>query len=150
MLRGSGCALLLAVALMIGGCQTKVVQEFPFTHFKAERMLQDGIHEYDNGNYKMAARMIQGSLDAGLTTLSKARAHKYLAFMHCINGQQSQCRDEFRRALEQDPKMELKPEEAGHPIWGPVFRSVKASTAKQQSRVPPAPGPSSGHPARAS
>jgi hypothetical protein len=50
--------------------------------------------------------------------------------MHCIAGQQSQCRDEFRKALEIDPRLELKPEEEGHPMWAPVFRSVKASMPK--------------------
>jgi Tfp pilus assembly protein PilF len=127
MMRGGACALALAVAMMLGGCQTKVVQEFPLTKFKAESMLDSGIRDYDNGNYKLAARTIQGSLDAGLTTRSQARAHKYLAFIHCVNGQQAQCRDEFRKALEKDPALELKPEEAGHPIWGPVFRNVKSS-----------------------
>jgi hypothetical protein len=36
------------------------------------------------------------------------------------------CRDEFRAALDIDPSMQLEPAEAGHPVWGPVFRSVKA------------------------
>ena len=36
------------------------------------------------------------------------------------------CREEFRKALAIDPGMELAPAEAGHPIWGPIFRSVKA------------------------
>jgi hypothetical protein len=51
--------------------------------------------------------------------------------MHCISGQQSQCRDDFRKALEIDPRMELRAEERGHPIWSPVFDSVKASMPKQ-------------------
>jgi len=133
MWRKGGCALVLltALALVLGGCQSQVVQEFPLTKFKAESMLDEGIRQYDNGDYKLAARTVQGSLDAGLTTRSQARAHKYLAFMYCIGGQQSQCRDEFRRALEIDPRLELKPEEAGHPIWGPAFKSVKASMPKQ-------------------
>jgi Tfp pilus assembly protein PilF len=122
-------AVLLA-ATLLAGCQTQVVQEFPLTKFKAEKMLDDGIRQYDDGNYKLAARTIQGALDAGLTTRSQGRAHKYLAFMHCISGQQSQCRDEFRKGLEADPRLELKPEEEGHPIWSPVFRSVKASMAR--------------------
>jgi Tfp pilus assembly protein PilF len=128
-----GCALAFIGVLLVVlvGCQSQVVQEFPLTKFKAETMLDEGIRQYDNGDYKLAARTIQGSLDAGLTTRSQARAHKYLAFMHCIAGQQNQCRDEFRRALEIDPRLELKPEEAGHPIWGPVFKSVKASIPKQ-------------------
>ena len=103
-----------------------MVQEFPLTKFKAENMLDQGIRAYDDGNYKVAARNIQGALDAGLTTRSQARAHKYLAFIDCVSGQQAQCREEFKKALEIDPNMELKTEEAGHPIWGPVFRSVKA------------------------
>jgi Tfp pilus assembly protein PilF len=125
------CGLALAALTVLSACQSKVVQEFPLTKFKAEKMLDDGIRQYDNGDYKRAARTIQGSLDAGLTTRSQARAHKYLAFMYCVNGQQSQCRDEFRKALELDPGLELKPEEAGHPIWAPVFKSVQASMPKR-------------------
>ena len=126
MLRLIGGALVLAAAILLTGCDSKVVQEFPLTKFKAENMLDQGIRAYDDGNYKVAARNIQGALDAGLTTRSQARAHKYLAFIDCVSGQQAQCRDEFRKALEIDPNLELKTEEAGHPIWGPVFRSVKA------------------------
>jgi hypothetical protein len=37
-----------------------------------------------------------------------------------------QCRDEFRKALDLDPSFDLRENEAGHPIWGPAFRSVKA------------------------
>jgi Tfp pilus assembly protein PilF len=126
MLRLIGGAFVLAAAILLTGCSSKVVQEFPLTKFKAENMLDQGIRAYDDGNYKVAARNIQGALDAGLTTRSQARAHKYLAFIDCVSGQQPQCREEFKKALEIDPNMELKTEEAGHPIWGPVFRSVKA------------------------
>ena len=125
-------SLLAAVlaALLLAGCQTKALQEFPLTKFKAENMLDSGIREYDNGEYKLAARTIQGAIDAGLTTRSQGRAHKYLAFMHCIAGQQAQCKDEFRKGLEVDPRLELSAAEAGHPLWAPVFRSVKASMPK--------------------
>jgi Tfp pilus assembly protein PilF len=127
--QGGVLAVLLLVAVMTG-CQTKAVQEFPLTKFKAEKMLDDGIRQYDNGDYKLAARTIQGALDAGLTTRSQGRAHKYLAFMHCVSGQESQCREEFRRALEADPRLVLTPGEEGHPIWSPVFRNVKAGMPK--------------------
>ena len=119
-------ALALATGIVLAGCQTKVVQEFPLTHLQAEMRLDSGIREYDDGNYKIASRNIQSALDEGLTTPSQARAHKYLAFIDCVSGQQTQCREQFHKALEANPKLELKPEEAGHPIWGPVFRSVKA------------------------
>ena len=129
--REIGCAVALALALVLTGCQSKAVQEFPLTKFKAESMLDQGIRQYDNGDYRIAARTIQAALDEGLTTRSQARAHKYLAFIDCISGQQSQCRDEFRKALEIDPGMQLRAEESGHPIWGPVFKSVRASMPKQ-------------------
>ena len=129
--REIGCAVALALALALTGCQSTVVQEFPLTKFKAESMLDQGIRQYDNGDYRIAARTIQGALDEGLTTRSQARAHKYLAFIDCVSGQQTQCRDQFRKALEIDPGMQLRAEESGHPIWGPVFKSVKASMPKQ-------------------
>ena len=129
--RNISCAAALAVMLVLTGCQSKAIQEFPLTKFKAEHMLDTGIREYDNGDYRIAARTIQGALDEGLTTRSQARAHKYLAFIDCVSGQQSQCRDQFRKALEIDPGMQLRAEESGHPIWGPVFKSVKASMPKQ-------------------
>jgi Tfp pilus assembly protein PilF len=134
MLGSSGRALLVAVAvaIVLAACQSKIVQEFPLTKFKAENMLDQGIRAYDDGDYKVATRNIQGALDAGLTTHSQARAHKYLAFIQCSSGQQAQCRDEFRKALEIEPNLELKTSEAGNPIWGPVFRSVKAGMHAKQ------------------
>jgi Tfp pilus assembly protein PilF len=132
MLGSGGRALLLAIAIVLAGCQSKIVQEFPLTKFKAENMLDQGIRAYDDGDYKVAMRNIQGALDAGLTTHSQARAHKYLAFIQCSSGQQVQCRDEFRKALEIEPDLELKTSEAGNPIWGPVFRSVKAGMHAKQ------------------
>lgn len=129
--RKISCAAALAVMLVLTGCQSKAIQEFPLTKFKAETMLDQGIRQYDNGEYRIAARTIQAALDQGLTTRSQARAHKYLAFIDCISGQQGQCRDQFRKALEIEPGMQLRAEESGHPIWGPVFKSVKASMPKQ-------------------
>jgi hypothetical protein len=139
MVRGSGgvfaslpaslLALLLAGALLTA-CQSALVQEFPLTKFKAERMLDEGIREYDDGNYKVAARTIQGALDAGLTTRSQGRAHKYLAFMHCVAGQPAQCRDQFRKGLAADRRLDLTAAESGHPIWAPVFAEVRAGMPK--------------------
>ena len=95
------CALTLACTMwLLSACQSTVVQEFPLTHLRAENQLDSGVRQYEEGNYKIAARTIQGALDTGLTTRSQARAHKYLAFMACVSGQQSQCREEFRQALD--------------------------------------------------
>jgi Tfp pilus assembly protein PilF len=100
----------------------------PTQNDKAQQELQGGIDSYENGNYKFAARQLQSALSLGLEGRSnQARAHKYLAFMHCVGGRQTPCRDEFRKALEADPAFELSPAEAGHPTWGPVFRKLKAA-----------------------
>jgi hypothetical protein len=50
--------------------------------------------------------------------------------MHCIAGQQNQCRDEFRKGLEADRRLELSAAESGHPIWAPVFHSAKSGMPK--------------------
>lgn len=94
---------------------------------KASQELSSGIASYENGSYKLAARQLQSALNLGLEKpAQRAEAHKYLAFMHCVGGRKASCRDEFRKALEADPAFVLTPAEAGHPIWGPVFRNVKA------------------------
>ncbi|MFZ2268323.1 MAG: TssQ family T6SS-associated lipoprotein [Azonexus sp.] len=98
---------------------------------KAQQELLGGIASYENGSYKVAARQLQAALALGLEGRgNQARAHKYLAFMHCVGGRQAPCRDEFRKALEADPAFELSPAEAGHPTWGPVFRKLKAKSVK--------------------
>ena len=131
MWREIGLTLLLASGLALTGWQSKIVQEFPLTKFKAETTLDQGIREYDDGDYRVAARTIREALDIGLTTRSQARAHKYLAFMYCISGQEGPCRGEFRKALSIDPDLELQPAEQGHPMWAPVFDSVKAGMPRQ-------------------
>lgn len=106
----------------------KVITPAPATLEKAQQELDSGISSYENGAYKQAARQVQSALALGLETRSdKARAHKYLAFMLCVDGKQRPCRDEFRKALDADPAFDLSPAEAGHPTWGPVFRKLKAT-----------------------
>ena len=106
------------VCLVISGCGT-------FSS-KGEMELEFGIRAYEDGEQAYAARLLQLSLDTGLSgTSDLVRAHKYLAFIHCASSRTQQCRDEFRKALEVDPSFDLRDDEAGHPIWGPAFRSVK-------------------------
>jgi len=94
---------------------------------KGAPALAAGIRQYDNGDYRDSEKSLQSALDLGLSaSADRVKAHKYLAFIDCTSARQPQCRDEFRQALQIDPNMELAPAEAGHPIWGPIFRSVKA------------------------
>lgn len=82
--------------------------------------------QYDQGRYKRATSTLLQSLEAGLSPAKQIIAHKHLAFIYCTSNKVSLCRDEFNKALAVDPRFELAPAEAGHPQWGPVFRSVKS------------------------
>lgn len=93
---------------------------------RAEPVLVTGMRLYENGAYAESAKSLQAAIDQGLATKDRARAHKYLAFIHCASSREQLCRDEFRKALADDPSLDLAPAEAGHPIWGPIFRAVKA------------------------
>ncbi len=131
-------AMLLALAALsaLQGCASgpfkdlqnpfKDVQN-PFGKSKGQLMLEDGIRDYEDGQYKSSARKLRGAIDEGLRPSDRISAHKYLAFINCVSSREIQCREEFRSALAIDPRFELSPAEAGHPIWGPVFRSLKAA-----------------------
>ncbi|MEP7180630.1 MAG: TssQ family T6SS-associated lipoprotein [Betaproteobacteria bacterium] len=100
------------------------------TQAKGQQELDRGIKSYEEGEYKTSARQLQAALDLGLEAKrDQATAHKYLAFITCVSGREKSCRVEFQKALDADPKFDLEPAEAGHPIWGPVLRSVKAERA---------------------
>ena len=93
---------------------------------EGEALLRTGISQYESGRYDDSARSLRIALKRGLSKPDQVTAHKYLAFIQCAAGREAQCRDEFKQALRIDPDMQLAPAEAGHPIWGPVFKSVKA------------------------
>lgn len=123
--------LLVAFAVaLLGGCT-----EGPFKDLRAGRTagtgyLEEGVRNYEEGNYRTAQRRLQFALEEGLGRSDRVKAHKYLAFIACVSGQQLTCREEFGIAFELDPKFDLEPAEVGHPIWGPVFKSVKAKQKK--------------------
>ena len=100
------------------------------TSSKGEPDLEKGIRSYEDGEYKTSAKQLQAALDLGLDAKrDQAKAHKYLAFIACTSGRKTSCRNEFNKALDAEPKLDLEPAEAGHPIWGPVWRNVKAARA---------------------
>lgn len=122
--------MLIAVltALLLSACGTGGGL---FKTGPAEQKLSAGVTSYEEGDYKSSMTALQGALELGLShKQDQVSAHKYLAFIHCVSGREKQCHDEFRKALAVDPAFDLKPAEAGHPIWGPVFRTEKAKFAK--------------------
>jgi Tfp pilus assembly protein PilF len=97
-----------------------------FASLKGASPFKIALQQYEAGDYDESAKGFEGALRQGLGDRERASAHKHLAFIHCAAQRERQCRDEFRKALAADPALELEPAEAGHPVWGPVFRAVKA------------------------
>ena len=97
-----------------------------FRAAKAEgASLSVGLKQFDDGDYDASAKSLQVALDRGLQPKDRVSAHKHLAFIHCANNRTSACREEFRKALAIEPALELSAAEVGHPVWGPIFRSLK-------------------------
>lgn len=102
---------------------------------KAGQDLNLGIRNYEDGNYNMAASHFQNALGEDLLTVGEqVTAHKFLAFIYCVSGEKLACRGEFKKVLMLNPKFELSAGEAGHPIWGPVFREVQAEVGRKARR----------------
>ena len=116
---------------LLAACQSEPMRDIQRSikevfEYKGEPALAKGVRLYEDGNYVQSVRSLQQALEQGLSKQDRVKAHKYLAFIDCAAGRENLCRDEFRAALDIDPSMQLDAAEAGHPIWGPVFRSVKA------------------------
>lgn len=122
--------LLLAVisaVFLLSACST---QRLAVGCDHAGQDLEQAIKLYEEGDYAIAIVILHHALQNGLRGKSdQARAYKYIAFIHCISNREKQCRDAFKKAFEVDPGFELKPAESGHPVWGPVFRSVQSGRA---------------------
>ena len=92
---------------------------------KAQVTLVEGLRQYDAGDHQAATKSLTTALEMGLGESDQATARKHLAFIQCSAGRERQCRDEFRKALAAQPSLQLDATEAGHPVWGPIFRSLK-------------------------
>ena len=129
----SGVALLMVFGL--GSCAPLALlppEETPVNVVPAavpvppNAALSRGMSSYDDGDYSEAANQFRLALDQKLSPVEQTRARKHLAFAYCVTGKERLCTEEFRKLLEIHPAFELDPAEAGHPIWGPVFRRAKA------------------------
>jgi tetratricopeptide (TPR) repeat protein len=94
--------------------------------------LAQGLQAYDRGEFAQAERLLLEGIQSGrLNRPDQAEAYKFLAFVYCTSDRLDPCKKAFRHALELQPQLELAAAEAGHPVWGPVFRGVKAEFAAQ-------------------
>jgi Tfp pilus assembly protein PilF len=123
--------VLLAAAALLGACATPPPPPAPATGLSevmerpAERALLDGIRAYDDGQYAQSETALRSALAAGLKSArDRATAHKLLAFITCTSERLSDCETQFREARAADAAFALSRSESGHPVWGPVYRSV--------------------------
>jgi Tfp pilus assembly protein PilF len=121
----------LAAALAVTACSATYVRQSGMANAPLrppERELLAALKQYEEGELKLAQASLQKALADGLAyDADRVTAHKYLAFIDCATGRERECREQFAAALALDPKLELTRAEAGHPVWGPAFRSVKAT-----------------------
>jgi Tfp pilus assembly protein PilF len=118
----------LVIVLIFAGC-TLFKPQLADSN-KGKLLLTVGIKSYEDGDLKNAEIYIKDALAAGLDEKAdKIKAHKYLAFIYCISSRTGLGGEEFKKAFELDPEFELDKAEAGHPIWGPIYRSIKAKLA---------------------
>ncbi len=112
----------VVLLVMVAGCaQLKELAQ----RTRAQVTLVEGLRKFDAGEHEAAAKTLATAIKMGLGAEDRALAHRHLAFIHCSAGREAQCREEFRKALTAEPGMQLEAAEAGHPIWGPIFRSLK-------------------------
>jgi Tfp pilus assembly protein PilF len=124
--RGTTALVSVAMAVLVGACAvapqgglSEVMQR------PAERALLAGLRAYDDGLYADAERELNKALAAGLVSAKdRASAHKHLAFVYCTSQRIGPCEDAFRAARAADAEFTLTRAEAGHPLWGPVYKRV--------------------------
>lgn len=126
-------ALALAAAAALSGCSAPPIdelqarlKELAFSLFasRGQATLSAALKQYEDGDYAGAEKSLHKALAQGLPRVEQISAHKHLAFIYCAAKRTEACRGEFQLALQVDPRADLEPAEAGHPAWGPIFRSV--------------------------
>lgn len=100
---------------------------------QGEKLAQDAMQAYDEAEYNKAIKGFQEALKVPLTEAAQISAHKFIAFSYCLTNRMTLCRAEFETIFKLSPGFDLAPAEAGHPSWGPSFRTVKA---RQKALVP--------------
>lgn len=99
-----------------------------------EARLAEGIALYDKGDFNGAIKLLQGSPEIWTTSVNtRLQAYKYEAFSHCLSNRRPACRYSFDELLKLNPAFTLSAAEAGHPMWGPVFKQAKREAAVHAS-----------------
>ncbi len=109
----------------------------------ADKLMAEGATAYDAADYSKAIKSYQDALKEVISDEDRIRVTKFSAFSYCLSNRPSLCRAEFEKLLLLKPDFDLEPAEAGHPSWGPSFRTVKtkqkaaAAASKSAPLTPP-------------
>jgi hypothetical protein len=110
----------------------KVAEAAPVV--KPEQLFAEGKDLYEKGDYKNAIRKLSMARDASEDAPGiKQNSLKLLAFSYCVTSQRPQCKAQFTSLLKLAPSFQLSRGEAGHPLWGPVFKEVKDLKAENKT-----------------
>jgi Tfp pilus assembly protein PilF len=119
----------LFVLALMSGCVTQPQQPVGLLDVvsrPAERALQSGLRAYDDAAYPEAEKQLKLAIQTGLVSpRDQAAAQKVLAFIYCTTNRIGDCENAFRAARSVDPGFALTRSEAGHPLWGPVYKRVQ-------------------------
>ena len=123
---------LLGLSFALAGCSgLPVTQPDHPPTAEALEQLQQVRDQYSAGHYGEVIRRVAKSDElAGSSKAVRIEAYKLQAFSYCVSKYPQLCEDSFSRILQLDPAFELAPNEAGHPVWGPVFQRAKSQVAK--------------------
>lgn len=95
---------------------------------------EQGLRHYRESRFDSALADLNGALaEGGLSASEVANARKHMAFIHCMSGRELPCREQFQALLKADPDFDLAANEAGHPQWGPIWRSAKGLSEQQRA-----------------
>ncbi len=91
----------------------------------AELALAQGLKAYQSAQYAESEAQLKQALQLGLSLGGdRANAHKHLAFIYCTSKRETLCATAFKAARQADPSFALSKSEAGHPMWGRVYRKA--------------------------
>lgn len=91
----------------------------------AELALTQGLKAYQGAQYAESESQLKQALQLGLSLGGdRANAHKHLAFIYCTSKRETLCAAAFKAARQADPAFALSKSEAGHPMWGRVYRKA--------------------------
>jgi tetratricopeptide (TPR) repeat protein len=101
---------------------------------EAQGRYQQGLAAYRENRFDAALGDLNAAISSGkLNPTDTVNARKHAAFIYCTSAREPQCREQFQAILAADPAFDLPANEAGHPQWGPIWRSLKGAVEEKRA-----------------